>query len=245
MRLAYPAVIACVAFAVSGCAQRDAIVNEQMGVASGAWTIERSTDRITNRPVSSAFTKTRKVASAALDNPLVIPEPAVLQLGCFKGAPLVRVGFDFKVGTTMNAELAYVFDQAKGQEPLARFVDNHRGAVIENPEDIARFSAQLTNARTLYVRIRSLNHGRTTAEFEVEGGSAAAKAAFADCPIEAALAQMAEPKKKGKPAPKTAARKPLPQVVADDDSDDMPPPASRYRTEEEAAYDQVKSWFRR
>lgn len=46
-----------------------------------------------------------------------------------------------------------------------------------------KIGADMSGSRTLYVRIRSLNAGRTTAEFSLEGAAAAVQAAFADCPL--------------------------------------------------------------
>ena len=44
-----------------------------------------------------------------------------------------------------------------------------------------QFVDELASSNVLYLRIRSLNSGRTTAEFRVAGAGAAVQAAFADC----------------------------------------------------------------
>jgi hypothetical protein len=43
--------------------------------------------------------------------------------------------------------------------------------------------ADLAGSNTLFVRLRSLNGGRTAAEFKVDGNEAAVQAAYADCPL--------------------------------------------------------------
>jgi hypothetical protein len=48
---------------------------------------------------------------------------------------------------------------------------------------VAQFVNDLAGSRVLYVRIRSLNAGRTTAEFHLDGSAAAVQAAFASCPL--------------------------------------------------------------
>jgi hypothetical protein len=55
--------------------------------------------------------------------------------------------------------------------------------VIEDRASVADFIRDMSGSRTLYVRIRSLNAGRSTAEFKLDGSDAAVKAAFAECPL--------------------------------------------------------------
>ena len=58
----------------------------------------------------------------------------------------------------------------------------------------SRFLNELADAKTLYIRIRSLGFGRTTADFNVEGGAAAMAATTGRCPP-----AIQEPKPKRKP----------------------------------------------
>ena len=55
--------------------------------------------------------------------------------------------------------------------------------VIEEKAAVAQFIDDLAGASVLYIRIRSLNAGRTTAEFRLDGSAAAVQAAFASCPV--------------------------------------------------------------
>lgn len=48
---------------------------------------------------------------------------------------------------------------------------------------MAQFVNDMRGSRVLYVRIRSITEGRTTAEFKLDGSEAALQAAFADCPM--------------------------------------------------------------
>jgi H2-forming N5,N10-methylenetetrahydromethanopterin dehydrogenase-like enzyme len=41
----------------------------------------------------------------------------------------------------------------------------------------------MTGSQKLYLRIRSLTLGRTTAEYPLEGSATAVQAAFAGCPV--------------------------------------------------------------
>jgi hypothetical protein len=50
---------------------------------------------------------------------------------------------------------------------------------------VAQFVNELATAELLYIRIRSLNSGRSTAEFRLNGAPAAIEAAYAGCPLTA------------------------------------------------------------
>ncbi|MBV9347059.1 MAG: hypothetical protein JO245_03700 [Pseudolabrys sp.] len=233
------AVFVCVALTLGGCAA-DPIVNDRMGYKRGAWMIEAGHDRITNRPVSSAFTQTTKVATTDPDNPFGFEFPgAQLQLGCFKGDPIVRIAFPFKIGSTRTAELGYAFDRNVGHTPQARIVAGYSTVVIEDREEVARFAKGLANAKLAYTRVRSYGAGRTSAEFEVDGAVEALAAAYADCPL-----NKADPKAKQK----TGARKPAPAASEADDNEEEQRWASRFerwKSEEERAFDQLSRGFRR
>jgi hypothetical protein len=47
---------------------------------------------------------------------------------------------------------------------------------------VAQFVDELVSSNVLYLRMRTLNAGRTTAEFRVAGAAAAVQAGFAECP---------------------------------------------------------------
>jgi hypothetical protein len=55
--------------------------------------------------------------------------------------------------------------------------------VIEDKADVAQFVSELATSDVLYVRIRSLNAGRTAAEFRLNGAPTAIEAAFTGCPL--------------------------------------------------------------
>jgi hypothetical protein len=96
---------------------------------------------------------------------------------------VVRFVFEFKIGTNLNSFLGYRFDEKPGHEIGARFVQDSTAVMIEEPADVAQFVSDLTTSNTLYIRIRSLNAGRSSAEFKVDGAPEAIAAAFAGCPV--------------------------------------------------------------
>jgi hypothetical protein len=158
---------------------RDPYVSTAGAKSSGNWRIERQTDRVTGAPLSNAFLRT----STSSNSKVAFPRPAVLSIGCFKEEPIVRIGFDFRVGSNRNSMLGYRFDDKPGHEAEARFLQDYRTVVIEDGEEVAQFAKELATSKVLYVRIRSLNAGRTSAEFKLDGAPAAIEAAFADCPL--------------------------------------------------------------
>jgi hypothetical protein len=155
---------------------RDPVVTTAGATPSGNWRIERQVDRITGAPLSSALLMTRGSNTA-----VAVPQPAMLQLLCFKEQPLVRFSFDFKVGSNRNSVLGYRFDAKPGREVEARFLQDSKAVVIEDKADVAQFVDELRTSDVLYIRIRSLNAGRTAAEFHLDGAPAAVEAAFARC----------------------------------------------------------------
>jgi hypothetical protein len=78
--------------------------------------------------------------------------------------------------------LGYSFDESRGRETKTRFLQDFRTVVIEDSAEVAQFSRELAAAKVLRVRIRSINAGRTLAEFDVEGAPTAIKYGFAECP---------------------------------------------------------------
>jgi hypothetical protein len=158
---------------------RDPLVTATNTAAAGNWRIERETDRITGAPISSARLDTRTVSNAAI----VFAPPAELQLTCFKDQPVAVFAFAFKIGSTRNAELSYRFDDKPGHMAQVRFTEDFQRAVIEDRSEVARFAGEMATSNVLYVLIRSINRGRTSAEFRPDDAPAAIAAAFAGCPL--------------------------------------------------------------
>jgi hypothetical protein len=161
---------------LGGCA-RDAFVTPSGETRSGAWYIAHQIDRIsdTELPVSSLF-------APASNSNYDWPRVSSLQLTCFEGKPLVRFAFDVKIGTSRNTALAYRFDDRPGHEDVeSRVVRNNQIIAIEDPAALATFVSEMAGARTLYVRVRSLNGGRTAVEYPLAGSAAAMRAAFGAC----------------------------------------------------------------
>lgn len=174
---------------LGGCVTRDPAVSVSNTTPSGNWRIERTIDRITGAPLPSAQLLTRTSSNSALPN----PKPAGLQLTCFEGQPLVRFAFEFKIGTNANTVLGYRFDDKPGRDDVnARILHGYQVMVIEDRAAVADFIRDMAGSRTLYVRIRSLNAGRTTAEFDLAGSAAAVEAGFAACPLTASSADAAK-----------------------------------------------------
>ena len=94
----------------------------------------------------------------------------------------------------MDDRPALPVDERPGHQIAANFLDDDKIAVIENGAEVTTFLNELATAKTLYLRVRSLGLGRTTAEFNVEGGAAAIAATTAHCPP-----VVEEPKPKRKP----------------------------------------------
>jgi hypothetical protein len=166
-----------IALVLAACTGRDPIVTA-VGSPVGNWRVERQTDRITGAPIANAWLNTDASSNTFED----FPKPAQLQISCFRdGEPMVVFGFLFKPGTTPNAVLAYRFDDKPGHEPAARFLERNGKVVIESRTDAARFLDEMATSQRLYVRIRSLNDGRSAAEFTLDGAAAAIEQALARC----------------------------------------------------------------
>jgi hypothetical protein len=163
---------------VAACA-RDPVVTGADAAPAGNWRIGRQVDRITGAPISSAYLMTRTVSNGTV----LFPAPAQMQLLCFKDQPAVLLAFTFQVGSNRNAELGYRFDDKPGHQTSARFVDDYKTVVIEDRNEVTRFVNEMAASNVLYVLIRSLNHGRSSAEFHLDGAPAAINAALASCPV--------------------------------------------------------------
>ena len=166
---------------------------------AGDWRIERQPDRVTGTPISSAILITRTSSSSQA----LISQPASMQLGCFLGKPVVTFSFTYKIGTNLNSFLGYRFDDKPGHEIGGRFVKDTNTAVIEEPAEVAQFVSELATSHSLYLRIRSINAGRTSAEFTVDGAPAAIEAALSNCPatpVTAAAKQPEAPQQRRRPS---------------------------------------------
>lgn len=166
-----------IAVLLCGCATRDPAVVSNDTRRAGNWQIETQIDRITGAPLESALLVAPSSHSAE-----PFPKKATLQLACFNKKPLVRFSFEVKVATTRSNEFGYRFDDKPGHQIAASFLGNDTVAVIDSAADVTQFLNELADGKTLYVRIRSLGFGRTTAEFNVEGAGAAIAATTAHCP---------------------------------------------------------------
>jgi hypothetical protein len=168
-----------IAFLLGACA--DPYVSTTANtVSSGEWKIERQADRVTGSAIASALLRTLN-SSHSQD---AFSHPAQLQLTCFERNPVVRFSFEFKIGSDKNSALGYRFDDKPGRDNVeSRILIGYTVIIIEDKVAVAQFIDELVNSNTLYLRIRSLNQGRTTAEFRVAGAAAAVQAAFAECPV--------------------------------------------------------------
>jgi len=149
-------------------------------ISSGEWKIERQADRVTGNAIASALVRTRNSSHSGED----YAKPAQLQLTCFERNPVVRFSFEFKIGSDKNSAFGYRFDEKPGHDNVeSRILLGYTVIVIDDKAAVAQFVDELVNSNTLYLRIRSLNGGRTTAEFRVGGAAAAVQAALAECPV--------------------------------------------------------------
>lgn len=158
---------------------RDPYVGGGLARVSGNWQIERAEDRIAGGPVSSAYVFTRRSSHTRAAYPL----SASMQLTCFRKQPIVKFEFETRVGSNRTSALGYRFDDKPGHEVEAHFLQDFRTVVIEDRAEVARFVGELTTSESVYIRIDSLNAGRTAAEFRLHGAARAIESAFADCPL--------------------------------------------------------------
>ncbi len=179
---------------LGACAGRDPYVATPATTTSGNWKIERQVDRVTGVPVPSAMIVIPNASNSFAD----YAKSASMQLTCFDGKPIVRFAFEFKVGTDPNSTLGYRFDEKPGHDNVAaRFLQEYRTVVIEDHAAVATFANELATSNMLVIRIRSLAAGRTTADFKLDGATAAIEAAFAGCPLTQPAPLPAAKKKRG------------------------------------------------
>ncbi|WP_246664228.1 hypothetical protein [Tardiphaga sp. P9-11] len=163
---------------LGGCV-RDPFVTERGETRSGEWWIPHQIDRVTDAALPSAY-----VFAEASNSNVDFPRVSSMQLTCMNGAPLIRFAFDFKIGSNRNTILGYRFDGKPGHDNVgSRIVRGNQIIVIEDRAEIASFVRELAGATTLYVRIRSINGGRTAVEYPLDGSAAAIRAAFAKCDV--------------------------------------------------------------
>ena len=171
---------AAAALLLAACAH-DPYVNATDTEQVGEWHIEKQADRMTGGAMSSAEILTRQVATGNV----IFPPPVLLELTCFREQPVVFFRFQFKVGSNRNGEFSYRFDDRPGHEAKARFVDDYKSVVIEDPGEVARFTTELAVAKVLYIRTRAFNAPRSSAEFQLAGAQTAISRGFAGCPLPA------------------------------------------------------------
>ena len=181
-RIAFSSIV--IAALAGACSTRDPSVfqNETNTAAAGNWRIERTPDRITGVPVPSAQLATTRSSNSAVPN----SKPAAIQLTCFENRPIVRFSFEFRIGSDLNSEFGYRFDDRPGHDNVpSRVLLGYRVIVIEDTAAVAQFTQELASSKSLVVRIRSLNAGRTVADFATDGGKAAIDAVLTNCPATA------------------------------------------------------------
>lgn len=159
---------------------RDAYVASTDTTTAGNWKIEKVTDRITGLPAASALLTTPNASNSAED----FSKPALMQLTCFEAKPIVRLSFEFKIGSDKNTILGYRFDDKPGRDNVeSRILIGYTVLVIDDPAEVFRFVNELKTSNALVIRIRSLNAGRTVADFKLDGAPAAIDAGYAGCPV--------------------------------------------------------------
>jgi hypothetical protein len=176
-------IILAASLMLSNCV-RDPFVTEQGETRAQEWWISHQVDRVTGAELPSAY-----VYAEASNSNLEYPRVSSLLLTCMeRKEPVIRFAFDFKIGTGRNTVLGYRFDDLPGREDVTiRVLRNNRIIVIEDRETIARFVTELEKSQTLYVRIRSIDGGRSAVEYPVAGAWTAIRAAFTNCDMPAPI----------------------------------------------------------
>ena len=151
----------------------------------GEWKFERRADRVAGGPTTTAYLLVPSKNTLSAKRRPLLPQLASLQLMCFRNEPIVRLHFNYRVGANRSAAVAYRFDEKPRRDANARFLADFRTIVIEKKADVAAFVDELATSNTLFMRVNSLIVGPTSAEFRVQGASAAIEAAFEECPVSA------------------------------------------------------------
>jgi hypothetical protein len=187
--------VAAMALGLCACT-RDPYVANGPAVWAGKWRVATLTDRVTGAPFSAAVLATRNSSNSEV----TFPQPATMEIGCFRDKPVVRFAFAFKIGSTRNAEFAYRFDEKPGRVATARITLDHMIMVIEDEDAVRPFVNELASSHLLYMHVRTINAGRSSAEFELEGAKAAIDAALAGCPVKPAATPPRTAKLSAKPS---------------------------------------------
>ncbi len=178
MRAVACAGMVVVSLGLGGCI-RDPYVTNDYESRSGEWWISRQIDRVTGAELPSA-----SVYDYASNTNEDFPKLSSFQLTCLDGKPIVRFAFAFKVGNDRDTVLGYRFDDRPGHENVeSRVLLGKKLVVIEEKAALAQFMSELPGSEKLYIRLRSMILGRTSAEYLLEGSEAAIHAAFANCPM--------------------------------------------------------------
>ena len=167
-----------VAILVSGCAGDPVTSPLQVYRVVGNWQFETTTDRTTGQPLSGAMLPARSTHSDEF-----FTKEALLQLMCFRNEPVVRFAFELKIGSERNMEFSYRFDERPGRQANVHVSRGNAVATIEDADDVRTFIDDMRPSKKLYVLIRTLNAGRSTVEFDLEGAPQAIAQAYALCPI--------------------------------------------------------------
>jgi hypothetical protein len=173
--------VACVLvmLLLGACSNRDPYVTAAGETTSGNWKIARQLDKVTQTELPSA-----SVRAMASNTYVANASGSLLQITCFDKQPIVRFAFEFKIGSDKNTILGYRFDDKPGHDSVAsRVLTGETAILVDNPVAVAEFVNGMTGSQKLYLRIRSLTLGRTTAEYPLEGSATAVQAAFAGCPV--------------------------------------------------------------
>lgn len=179
---------------LGACQTRDPYVAGVATRKSGDWRIETQVDRITSAATPYAIAIARDSSNSFAEK----PAPAEMHLTCFDGKPFVRFAFEFKVGSDPNSILGYRVDDKPGRDNVnVRFLQQYKSVVIEDKAEVIRFAKEIAGSRTVVVRIRSINAGRTIADFAIDGADAAIEAGFAGCPLTEPPPPQSDKKKRG------------------------------------------------
>jgi hypothetical protein len=145
--------------------------------SSGDWQITAKVDDAAKTKVFNVKVEARKTAH----NGLFLPPDAVLQLVCLKNQPLIHVMFAFQIGSKVDSEILYHFDDKPMQPVEARILRGLKIFVIEEKADVKQFLDGLATANALYIAISSLDKGSTSAEFRVAGAQRGIDLLSANC----------------------------------------------------------------
>ena len=146
--------------------------------SAGQWVINRQIDRISGQPAPKVF-----LEAAATNSRTRKKGASIIQLMCFEKQPVVRFAYDFRVGAQTNSVLEYRFDQNPGHKATSKILNDYKTIMIQDRTAVQQFVDELANANVLFVRVTSLQEGRTEAEYHPPGASVAIEAAYGECPL--------------------------------------------------------------